>query len=66
MASERTSPIEFARQVRQEAAKVTWPTRREALVSTALVLAMAVIAAIFFFGVDVVLSELIKLVLSQR
>ena len=53
---ERTSPGEFIRQVRQEAAKVTWPSRNELAVSTLMVFIMVFIAALFFFAVDSVLA----------
>jgi len=48
----RTSPMKFAREVRDEASKVTWTSRQETLVSTIMVLIMVVIMAIFFFIVD--------------
>ena len=48
----KTSPVEFVRQVRQEASKVTWPTRKETLITTATVLAMVVLVALFFFVID--------------
>jgi preprotein translocase, SecE subunit, bacterial len=50
--TKRTSPGDFIRQVRQEVAKVTWPTRKETMITTAMVLAMSVLAALFFFIVD--------------
>jgi preprotein translocase subunit SecE len=46
------NPIQFFRQVRQEVSKVTWPTRRETLLSTGLVAAMVVLASVFFMLVD--------------
>ena len=45
-------PAKFIREVRSEVSKVTWPTRKETLVTTGLVFAMATVAAIFFFVVD--------------
>lgn len=48
----RTNPFQFFQQVRQEARKVTWTTRQETIVSTIMVLIMAVLAALFFFVVD--------------
>ncbi len=48
----RVGPMEFIQQVRNEAAKVTWTTRNETLVSTTMVLIMVAIMALFFFGVD--------------
>ena len=52
----KTSPAQFIQQVRQEAAKVTWPTRKETLLSSLMVLLMVAFAALFFFLVDQVLS----------
>jgi preprotein translocase subunit SecE len=52
----KTSPVEFVRQVRQEAKKVTWPTRKETLVTTATVLVMIVLVALFFFFIDQIFS----------
>jgi preprotein translocase subunit SecE len=55
---------EFFRQVRQEANKVTWPTRKETLVTTAMVFAMSFLAAIFFFVVDWLVSHGVRLILG--
>ena len=52
----RTNPAEFMRQVRQEVAKVTWPTRKETLVTTGMVFLMVFLAAVFFFIVDQILA----------
>jgi len=52
----KTSAAEFVQQVRQEMARVTWPTRKETLVTTAMVFVMVFIAAAFFFVVDQALS----------
>ena len=52
----KTSPARFVQEVRQEIRKVTWPTRKETLVSTAMVFVMVAIAALFFFAVDQLLS----------
>jgi preprotein translocase subunit SecE len=60
----RTSPGAFIRQVRQEAAKVTWPTRRETGVSTAMVFVMVTLAALFFFVVDQALAWIVRVVLG--
>jgi preprotein translocase subunit SecE len=57
----KTSPALFIKQVRQEVAKVTWPSRRETTVSTGMVFAMVVIAAIFFLVVDQVFAASVKL-----
>jgi preprotein translocase subunit SecE len=50
------NPLEFIREVREETAKVTWPSRREVMISTIMVLIMATAAALFFLGVDAVLK----------
>ena len=52
----KTTPAKFVQEVRQETAKVTWPTRKEAVMSTVTVFIMAIVAALFFFLVDQVLS----------
>ncbi len=59
-----TSPIEFIRQVRQEAAKVTWPSRKELAISTAMVFVMVVVASIFFLGVDWILGFFVAFILG--
>jgi len=58
------SPVEFLQQVRVEAAKVVWPSRRETLITTGLVLAMAAFASLFFLVVDWTLQEIVGLVLG--
>lgn len=58
----KTNPGQFVRQVRQEVAKVTWPTRKEATVSTIMVFVMVVVAALFFLLVDQILASGVKLV----
>jgi preprotein translocase subunit SecE len=60
----KINPLEFARQVRQEVGKVTWPTRKETAITTAMVFVMVVLAAIFFFIVDQVLSLLMRYVIG--
>jgi len=60
----RTNPIEFFRQVRQEVAKVTWPTRKETTITTAMVFAMVVLASIFFLAVDSILSTAVTKLLG--
>ena len=49
-------PAKFVREVRTEVARVTWPSRKETLVTTGLVFAMAAMAAAFFFVVDQVIG----------
>jgi preprotein translocase subunit SecE len=49
-------PAKFVREVRAEVGRVTWPTRKETLVTTGLVFAMVTITALFFFFVDQIIS----------
>jgi preprotein translocase subunit SecE len=56
--------FEFIQQVRAEAARVIWPTRRETLVTTALVILLAVAASLFLLVVDEALRVLVSLVLG--
>ena len=60
----KTNPAQFAQQVRQEVSKVTWPTRKETLVTTAMVFAMVVVIAIFFLVVDQILAFGVKTILG--
>ncbi len=57
----KTSPAEFIREVRQEASKVTWPTRKETGISTGMVFLFVTLAAIFFMIVDQILKFGVKL-----
>ncbi len=58
------NPQQFVREVRQEVSKVTWPSRRETLITTAMVFLMAAFAAIFFFVVDEVLNFGVRMLLG--
>jgi preprotein translocase subunit SecE len=60
----RTNPFTFLQQVRQEAAKIVWPTRRETAISTAMVVAMAVLASVFFLVADQVMSYGVSFILG--
>jgi preprotein translocase subunit SecE len=60
----KTNPIAFLQQVRSETAKVTWPSRRETMISTVMVFVMVILAALFFFAADQLMGWLIGLVLS--
>ena len=50
------NPTKFVREVRSEVAKVTWPTRRETMITTGLVFAMVALAALFFLAIDQVVA----------
>jgi len=61
----KVSPGEFIRQIRAEASKVVWPTRRETLMTAVMVLIMTALLAIFFLGIDSVFSTIVKFLLQQ-
>ena len=60
----KTNPFTFFQQVRSEVSKGTWPSRRETLISTAMVFVMALIAALFFLAIDQVLGWGVGMLLS--
>ncbi|HWL55246.1 MAG TPA: preprotein translocase subunit SecE [Paracoccus sp. (in: a-proteobacteria)] len=50
------NPVQFISQVRSEVGKISWPTRREVITTTIMVLIMATLASIFFFLVDLAIK----------
>ena len=58
------NPLKFVQEVKQEAFKVTWPTGKETLQGTLMVVAMAIIASLFFLLLDQFLKFLLELVLK--
>ena len=60
MADVAFNPAKFLSEVRSEAAKTTWPTRKETLVTTGVVLAMVAVTIIFFLVVDQVIGLAIR------
>ncbi len=60
----KLNPFSFLQQVRSEASKVTWPSRRETVISTMMVFIMATVAAIFFFAADQLMAWAIGILLS--
>lgn len=60
----KTNPAEFIQEVRDEGKKVTWPTRKETMITTGMVLVMAFLAAIFFLIVDQVIATVLRLILG--
>jgi preprotein translocase subunit SecE len=60
----KTNPLTFLQQVRAETSKVTWPTRRETVISTLMVIVMVIIVALFFFAVDQFLGWAMGVVLN--
>jgi preprotein translocase subunit SecE len=60
----KTNPAQFVRQVRQEINRITWATKRETMLASLTVFVMALIASVFFFLVDLLLSNIVQFLLS--
>lgn len=58
----KTSPIQFLRQVKQEVKKVTWPSKKEVMRATVMVLVIVAIASTFFFLVDMFFAYIVRLI----
>jgi preprotein translocase subunit SecE len=58
------NPLKFIQSVKQEAFKVTWPTRRDVLIGSLMVFAMATVAAIFFLLLDQIYRFLLDIILA--
>ena len=58
------NPLKFIQEVKQEAFKVTWPTGKETMQGTLMVVSMAIVASIFFLLLDQVLKFFLELVLK--
>jgi len=58
------NPLKFIQSVKQEAFKVTWPTRKDVLIGSLMVFVMASIAAIFFLLLDQIYRFLLDLILN--
>jgi preprotein translocase subunit SecE len=57
------NPFQFIEEVRQETAKVTWPTWKEVWITTAMVLFMVTLTSIFFLLADTVIAWVIQFIL---
>lgn len=60
----KSNPVEFLQEVRAEAKKVTWPSRKETLVTTGMVFVLVVVASIFFLFSDMIMRWGVSLVLG--
>ena len=60
----KTNPAQFVRQVRQEINSITWASKRETMYASLSVFVMALIASVFFFLVDLLLSKVVQILLS--
>ncbi len=57
--------VEFARETQREISKVTWPTRKETVVTTIAIVVMALVASVFFFGIDALLGFIVTHILGM-
>ena len=60
----KISPFKFMQEVRAEAQKVTWPTRRETAITTAMVFVMVAVTSVFFLIADQVMRLVVTLLLG--
>jgi preprotein translocase subunit SecE len=60
----KTSPFKFLQEVRTETEKVTWPSRRETAITTAMVFVMVAVASIFFLIADQIIRMIVTFVLG--
>jgi preprotein translocase subunit SecE len=60
----KVSPFKFLQEVRQEVAKITWPSRRETTITTVMVFAFAFVAGLFFLVADQVIRMTVTFVLG--
>lgn len=60
----QAGPAKFVRQVRQEIAKVIWPSRRETVITTVMVMVFVVIAALFFLAADQLIGWAVGLLIG--
>ena len=60
----KVGPLMFIQQVRNEVSKVTWPSRNETTLTSVIVIIFAIIASLFFFLSDQVMSFFIRLILG--
>ncbi|MCF2905710.1 preprotein translocase subunit SecE [Octadecabacter sp. CECT 8868] len=60
----RTNPVQFIQQTRAEIGKVVWPSRREVVLTTVMVLIMAAVMALFFTLVDLIIRSGLEGVLN--
>jgi preprotein translocase subunit SecE len=60
------NPFKFLQEVRAEASKVTWPTRRETMITTVMVFIMVAVSSIFFLAADQIIRIVVTFVLGVR
>ena len=60
------NPFKFLQEVRAEASKVTWPTRRETMITTVMVFIMVAVSSVFFLAADQIIRLVVTFILNVR
>ena len=60
----KTTPAQFVRQVKQEVSKITWPSRKEALQGTLVVIMMSALLSVFLFVIDLVFAGIVRWIIG--
>ena len=60
------NPFEFLKEVRAEASKVTWPTRRETMITTVMVFIMVAVSSVFFLAADQIIRLVVTFILGIK
>ena len=60
------NPFKFLQEVRTEASKVTWPTRRETLITTVMVFIMVAVSSVFFLAADQIIRLVVTFILNVK
>ena len=60
------NPFKFLQEVRSEASKVTWPTRRETMITTVMVFIMVAVSSVFFLAADQIIRLVVTFILGIR
>ena len=60
------NPVEFVREVRAEVTKVTWPTRRETMITTVMVFIMVAVSSVFFLAADQIIRLVVTFILNVK
>ncbi|HVY13071.1 MAG TPA: preprotein translocase subunit SecE [Alphaproteobacteria bacterium] len=58
--------VEFFSEVKKETAKVTWPTRKETILTSVMVVVLSTVMAVFFLGVDSILAYVMRFIINLR
>jgi preprotein translocase subunit SecE len=60
----KTTPVQFLQQVRNETSKVTWPTRRETVITAIMVFIFVALSSVFFLVVDLIIKQGVGLIIG--